>query len=94
VAVRSRVAAIRAHPIPERVYCEIDHAGRMLFVALFKKLKSLVFITETRIKSSQTDKDRRSASLTRIVVSFIMDGRFLKIRRGGAACLSFALSAR
>src|ERR1039458_944837 len=45
------VAGVGAHPVPERVYCEIDHSSRMLFVTLFEQPECLVFVAEVRINS-------------------------------------------
>src|SRR5713226_9319070 len=45
------VARVGANPVPERVYCEIEHASRMLFVTLFEQPESFVFVGETRINS-------------------------------------------
>jgi hypothetical protein len=43
------VARVGAHPVPERVYREIGHASRMLFVTLFEQPESLVFVGEACI---------------------------------------------
>src|SRR5713226_4984768 len=45
------VARVGANPVPERIYCEIEHASRMLFVTLFEQPESFVFVGETRINS-------------------------------------------
>src|SRR5713226_6123515 len=42
-------ARVGAQPIPERVYCEIEHGSGTLLVTLFEQTERLILVAEPRI---------------------------------------------